>query len=204
MNTTRKPSHRVRTATTIVLLTATLLGVSAFTVAVTGAAPEAAEASDTLLPPDGAGADDGEIPEGEPLSPSSSAPALAGLEADLRAALRAAATDAAADGIDLRVTSGWRSAAYQQRLFDQAVRDYGSAEAASAWVAEPRRSAHVEGLAVDVGPTDAYSWLDQHGSTYGLCRVFANEGWHFELRDGAAVEACPGLLESAAADTREW
>jgi hypothetical protein len=42
-------------------------------------------------------------------------------------------------------------------------------------------SHHVTGHAVDIGPVDAASWLVQHGSDYGLCQVYANELWHFEL-----------------------
>ena len=58
---------------------------------------------------------------------------------------------------------------------------YGSDEEARKYVATPDTSAHVTGDAVDIGPTDADSWLSQHGASYGLCQTFANEMWHFEL-----------------------
>ena len=61
----------------------------------------------------------------------------------------------------------------------------------------PAESSHVTGDAVDVGPTDADSWLSQHGSEYGLCQIYANEPWHFEL---ATVPGgtCPAMTSNAA------
>lgn len=109
-------------------------------------------------------------------------PAIARLDRGLRRAL-AAATDAARnDGIELRVTSGWRSRKHQQRLFDEAVARYRSADEARRMVAEPDRSAHVHGEAVDIGPTDAAYWMQRHGARFGLCQTFANEVWHYERR----------------------
>ena len=88
--------------------------------------------------------------------------------------------DAAAAGVELRITSGWRSAREQQRLVDEAITRFGSAEAAHRWVLPPERSAHVAGLAIDVGPAAGARWLEERGSAYGLCRVYLNEPWHFE------------------------
>ena len=93
----------------------------------------------------------------------------------------------------LVVTSGWRSRAHQQRLFAEAVSKYGSEEEARRWVATPDSSAHVTGDAVDIGPTAADDWLSQHGSDYGLCQIFANEIWHYELAATPGGQ-CPGLL----------
>lgn len=107
-------------------------------------------------------------------------PAVARLDPALLDALRAAATAARDDGIVVEVTSGWRSRAYQQQLLDEAVARYGSPQEAARWVATPDTSAHVSGLAVDVGPTDAAYWMAQHGSRFGLCQVYANEIWHYE------------------------
>ena len=59
--------------------------------------------------------------------------------------------------------------------------EYGSLEEALKFVATPDKSAHVTGDAVDIGPADADSWLMQYGDDYGLCQIFANEIWHFEL-----------------------
>ncbi|KQW53074.1 hypothetical protein ASC77_01885 [Nocardioides sp. Root1257] len=116
------------------------------------------------------------------------------LDHDLLAALQDAARDAQDDGIELVVTSGWRSKAHQRRLFAQAVTRYGSEAEARRYVASPRTSAHVTGDAVDVGPTDGAYWLGRHGSDYGLCQVFANEIWHFELATKPGGH-CPEMLQ---------
>jgi hypothetical protein len=115
------------------------------------------------------------------VSVTSKRPTIAKLDPDLLAAVRDAAHDARDDGVTLVITSGWRSRAHQQRLFDEAVRSYGSVQEALRYVATPDTSAHVTGDAVDIGPTDAAEWLGEHGSDYGLCQIFANEIWHFEL-----------------------
>jgi D-alanyl-D-alanine carboxypeptidase len=121
------------------------------------------------------------------------AAALDRLDPDLLEAVLAAAGDAAADGVDLRVTSGWRSREHQARLFEEALTTYGSAEEASRWVASPESSAHVTGDAVDIGPTDGALWMGQHGAAYGLCQTYANEIWHFELLTSPGG-ACPEML----------
>jgi len=100
-------------------------------------------------------------------------------------------------GLDLQVTSGFRSAATQQRLYDQAIARYGSPERARHWVLPPAESAHVKGLAVDVGPPAAAAWLGKHGVRYGLCRRYVNEGWHFERLAPAIGQQCPAMEPSA-------
>jgi D-alanyl-D-alanine carboxypeptidase len=129
-----------------------------------------------------ASVDDGYISDSDSVSIfDEQLPAIAGLDAALRSAVQDAATAAAADGQDMRITSGWRSAAYQQALLDQATASYGSLEEARKWVNTPELSSHVTGRAVDVGPIDAQFWLIEHGYEYGLCQTYANERWHFEL-----------------------
>ena len=118
-------------------------------------------------------------------------PAVANLDADLLAALREAATDAADDGVTFVVNSGWRSAEYQEQLLRDAVAEYGSAQEAARWVATADTSPHVQGSAVDVGPWAATAWLSEHGTEYGLCQVYANEPWHYELRPDAVDGGCP-------------
>ena len=125
--------------------------------------------------------------------PRAGDPSVERLSPDLLAAVKAAMRDARADGVPMTVTSGWRSRAHQQRLFDDAVAEYGSADEASRWVAPPDASAHVTGDAVDIGPAEADDWLVQHGAEYGLCQIFANEAWHFELATTPGGE-CPDLL----------
>lgn len=100
---------------------------------------------------------------------------------------------ARADGVELRVASGWRSAEHQRRLHAEAVAKYGSAAAARRWVLPPEESAHVRGEAVDVAPPSGADWLARHGVRYGLCRRYANEPWHFERLAGPKGSACPPL-----------
>ncbi len=137
----------------------------------------------------------------EPGDPAPVAPEGVGdvthLAAPMRRAVDRATAAAAADGIGLRVTSGWRSRARQQRLFEAAVAKYGSAAKARRWVLPPGESEHVRGGAVDVGPPAAAAWLEQHGVRYGLCRRYANEPWHFELLAPAKGQPCPALQPHA-------
>jgi hypothetical protein len=146
----------------------------------------------------GASPEDGKIEDNGsiPLSDTTH-PAIRNLDPKLLAALQQAAEAAAARGVELRVTSGWRSKQYQQRLLDQAVDKYGSLEKARKFVTTPDKSAHVSGKAVDVGPTRAADWMVQHGSDYGLCQTYGNEMWHFELATEPGGE-CPPPLENAA------
>jgi LAS superfamily LD-carboxypeptidase LdcB len=136
------------------------------------------------------------------LTPVGADAAVANLDPALLAALRLAATDAADDGVALHVNSGWRSRAHQQRLLDEAVAKYGSRAEAARWVATPDTSPHVAGEAVDIGPVEASSWLSRHGVAYGLCRIYANEPWHFELRPAAVDHGCPAPYVDAAHDPR--
>lgn len=125
-------------------------------------------------------------------------PAVGYLDPALLAAVQRAATAAAADGITMTITSGWRSADFQQQLLDDAVASYGSLAAARQYVQTPDRSKHVLGRAVDMGGAGADQWLVANGARFGLCRVYANELWHFELVADAAGN-CPPLLATAAA-----
>lgn len=127
---------------------------------------------------------------------------MANLDPDLLEALRRAATDAAGDGVALGVTSGWRSATYQEQLYADAVAKYGSTRDAARWVATPDTSAHVAGDAIDIGPTDAAAWLSARGAEYGLCQTYRNEPWHYELRTTAVTGGCPGMYADPTQDPR--
>ncbi|MCW2924768.1 MAG: peptidase [Thermoleophilia bacterium] len=129
-------------------------------------------------------------------------PGVARLEPWLLAAIRRAADDAAHDGVQFEVASGWRSPAYQQRLLDEAVAQYGSRAEAARWVAPPDRSAHVSGDAVDIEPAAATDWLSLHGSQYGLCQTYANERWHYEFRPRAVEDGCPEPYDDPTHDPR--
>ena len=113
-----------------------------------------------------------------------------------------AATDAADDGVEFFVDSGWRSPEYQEQLLREAVSKYGSEAEAARWVATPDTSAHVSGDAVDIGPSDAAAWLSEHGAEYGLCQIYGNEPWHYELRPEAIDHGCPAMYADPTHDPR--
>ena len=140
----------------------------------------------------------GWLPEGAMLSPFDTAnPILSQLDPALLGAVQEAARAAQAAGVPFMVTSGWRSKGFQQRLFDDAVTTYGSVQKAAELVATPEVSKHVSGQAIDIGPAEADRWLIANGARFGLCQIYANEIWHFEL----AVDAqgnCPPLKANAA------
>jgi zinc D-Ala-D-Ala carboxypeptidase len=145
--------------------------------------------------------EDGALPDGVTVT-DDGRPGVADLDADLLQALREAAADAADDGVELYVTSGWRSPGYQEELLREAVSKYGSRKEAVRWVATPETSPHVSGDAVDIGPFDASAWLSEHGAGYGLCRIYRNEPWHYELRPRAIHRGCPSMYADAAHDPR--
>jgi zinc D-Ala-D-Ala carboxypeptidase len=129
-------------------------------------------------------------------------PGVAHLDPALLAALRRAATDAGGDGVDFVVNSGWRSPAYEEELRREAIAKYGSEAEAARWVATPNTSAHVKGKAVDIGPSNADAWLSEHGNRYGLCQIYRNEPWHYELRPDAVEHGCPAMYADPTQDPR--
>jgi hypothetical protein len=129
-------------------------------------------------------------------------PAVANLDPHLLRALRAAATDAARHGVEIVVNSGWRSPAYQERLLRQAVSTYGSPWHAARWVATAETSPHVSGRAVDIGPSRATAWLSRYGAAHGLCQIYRNEPWHYELRPTAVANGCPPMYADPRHDPR--
>jgi zinc D-Ala-D-Ala carboxypeptidase len=145
--------------------------------------------------------DDGALPDGVTVF-DDRYPGVANLDPDLLQALREAATDAGDDGIEFYVNSGWRSPEYQDQLFREAVSKYGSEEEAARWVATVDTSAHVSGHAIDIGPLDATAWLSEHGAEYGLCQIYGNESWHYELRPQAIDRGCPPMYADSTRDQR--
>ncbi len=138
---------------------------------------------------------DGVLPDN--ASPyDTSLPGIAKLDPALLKAVQQAAEAMKANDIELHVTTGWRSKAYQRQLLDEGIRKYGSLEKAREFVSTPEESHHVTGNAVDIGPTDADDWLIRKGSRFGLCQTLSNEMWHFELivKPG---EDCPAPKSTA-------
>jgi zinc D-Ala-D-Ala carboxypeptidase len=152
-------------------------------------------------PPHALGEADGVVPDGVTVF-DDEYPAVANLDPALRRALRRAATEAARARVAFYVDSGWRSPKYQEQLLDEAIAKYGSEEQAARWVATPSTSAHVSGDAVDIGPAAATTWLSKHGATYGLCQIYRNEPWHYELRTNATDHGCPPMYGDPTQDPR--
>jgi zinc D-Ala-D-Ala carboxypeptidase len=157
-----------------------------------------------VLPSEHAGAlgdGDGALPDGATVF-DDGFPAVANLDPAFLGALRQAATDAAGDGVEFFLNSGWRSPGYQEQLLQEAVSEYGSEEEAARWVATAETSPHVSGDAVDLGPSDATAWLSEHGAKYGLCQIYGNEPWHYELRPEAIDHGCPAMYADPTHDPR--
>ena len=152
-------------------------------------------------PPGALGEADGAVPDSTTVF-DDEIPGVANLDPALLGALRQAATDAADDGVEFLVDSGWRSPEYQEHLLQQAISEYGSEAEAARWVAAPDTSAHVSGDAVDIGPSAAAAWLSEHGAAYGLCQIYRNEPWHYELRLAAADRGCPAMYADPTHDPR--
>ena len=66
----------------------------------------------------------------------------------------------------------------------------------------PDTSAHVSGDAVDIGRLDAAAWLSEYGAEYGLCQIYGNEPWHYELRSEASDHGCPPMYADPTHDPR--
>jgi D-alanyl-D-alanine carboxypeptidase len=109
---------------------------------------------------------------------------------------------AAQDGVTLAITSGFRSLERQGFLYQREVNARGSETEAAKWVLPPQSSNHPKGLAIDVNyPMDREGarWLEINGWRFGLCRVYANEWWHFEAKAAPGVK-CPPLAPDARVD----
>ena len=144
---------------------------------------------------------DGVLPDGVTVF-DDRYPGVADLDPDLLRALREAATEAADDGVTFYVNSGWRSRGYQNELLSVAVSTYGSESAAARWVATADTSPHVSGEAVDIGKDEATAWLSRHGAKLGLCQIYVNEPWHYELRPAAREGRCPPMYADPTHDPR--
>lgn len=94
-------------------------------------------------------------------------------------------TIAKSRGIDVKVTSSYRSVAKQEYLFNKALKKYGSERAARKWVAPPGKSRHNYGKAIDMhmyrnGKKVAQSEFDEIIAQAGMYRPMSWEGWHVE------------------------
>ncbi len=90
---------------------------------------------------------------------------------------------AAADGVALRVVSGFRTMAEQQYLYGCYVNcNCNSCNLA----AVPGTSNHQSGHALDLNTADGgvLDWLNAHGAAFGFARTVPSEVWHWEWWGG--------------------
>ena len=135
------------------------------------------------------GLEDGAVTDG--VTVFDEVPAVTNLDAAFLAALRRAASDTGDDGVQLDVNSGWRSRAYQEQLLREAISEYGSEDEAARWVSTPDTSFHVSGTRSTSGARARPPGCLPQGAGYGLCQIYDNEPWHFELRPDAVDDGCP-------------
>ncbi|QQM46239.1 M15 family metallopeptidase [Streptomyces liliifuscus] len=201
----RSTTRRIRRLPVVVLVVV----VAAITAALGHQLSQSSSSSSAVLPSNtlridhrGAlGETDGAVPDGATVF-DDEIPAVAKLDPDLLKALRRAATDAADDGVEFYVNSGWRSPEYQNHLLREAISKYGSEDEAARWVATATTSPHVSGDAVDIGHSDTTVWLAKNGAEYGLCQIYRNEPWHYELRPDAIDGGCPRMYADPTQDPR--
>lgn len=104
------------------------------------------------------------------------------------------------------VNSGYRPAWYQKRLWDEAVKKYGSEQAASKWVARPGRSNH--GKKGGQGAVDVSLGPQLDSSSDQLFRPYSWEAWHVQITGtrempADAMEPEPQDLEVPEADLEQ-
>jgi hypothetical protein len=115
---------------------------------------------------------------------------------------KAAQVDALKEGVHIHISSGYRTLKKQENLYKAAIKKHGTAKEAVKWVLPAEASRHPWGLALDVnldGPKLGAAWLETYGATYGICRVYINEWWHFEPNT-APGGLCPALKVDASED----
>ncbi|MFC4128672.1 M15 family metallopeptidase [Nocardia rhizosphaerae] len=132
----------------------------------------------------------------DPRAQFQSAAGTEGLDPPLALAYTLAEQQAHTEGIPLSITSGHRTHAQQDALWQDGLATYGSPGEARRWVLPPEESTHVSGHAVDVGPWEGAAWLETNGNRWGLCRTFDNEWWHFELVTAPGAP-CPPRVPDA-------
>lgn len=97
-----------------------------------------------------------------------------GVDPDAQAAFDKMQAAAAAEGLNIYISSGFRSYDYQSGLYDRYVQRSGKAEA-DRYSARPGHSEHQTGLAFDLNSidmtfadTDECAWVNEHCAEYGF------------------------------------
>jgi hypothetical protein len=107
-----------------------------------------------------------------------------GMRPDVAAAFDRMATAAVDAGIELLLSSGFRSDAEQAALF--------AAHPDPRWVAPPGQSLHRCATELDLGPASAYGWLAANASHFGFVQRYSWEAWHYGLGIGPAPCSAAG------------
>ena len=131
--------------------------------------PNAATAEAELAPP-GTDPDAGALTTGEYRGPFAQRQGKS-MRPDVALAFDRMAAAARADGVDLLITSAFRTDAEQAALF--------AAHPDPKWVAPPGRSLHRLGTELDLGPPAAYRWLAANAGRFHFLQRYAWEPWHY-------------------------
>jgi zinc D-Ala-D-Ala carboxypeptidase len=132
------------------------------------------------------------------------------LQPDVASAFDRMRTAAAADGIELRIVSGFRSIQSQVQIFE----GKGGGLQATEYSAPPGHSQHHTGLAVDINSlqpsfsqTKAFTWLRRHAGSYGFILPYTegsgdlgpqSEPWHWVyVGKPNAMKLMAGFLQRA-------
>lgn len=107
---------------------------------------------------------------------------------------------AAGDGVEIMVDSGYRSAAYQQRIYLRKMAKGDGFYKVARWVAPPGYSEHMLGTTLDLVPSNwafsgtlADKWLQENGDRFSFTQTypeksvdgFAWEPWHWKYSSGS-------------------
>lgn len=105
-----------------------------------------------------------------------------GVDPDAQAAFDKMQSAAAAEGLNIYISSGFRSYDYQAGLYERYVEKSGKAEA-DRYSARPGHSEHQTGLAFDLNTIDSsfadteeYKWLKEHCAEYGFIIRYPENG----------------------------
>lgn len=119
--------------------------------------------------------------------------------ADKLATMFASMPDSVRGGVT--INSGYRTYERQAQLWAEALKKYGSPEAARKWVAPPGHSQHNKGNAADLGYSNDASrqWVHDNASRFGLNFRLENENWHIEDADARRQSDAADFERKAAA-----
>jgi soluble lytic murein transglycosylase-like protein len=133
------------------------------------AIPNAATAEAELAPP-GTDPGSGALNAGEYRGPFAYRQGKP-MRPDVALAFDRMAKAARADGVELLITTAFRTDAEQARLF--------AAHPDPKWVAPPGRSLHRLATELDLGPPAAYAWLASNAERFHFTKRYDWEPWHF-------------------------